>query len=508
MKLLKLMNLGPTKLLKRSLIGIILTSVFSTGAMSVSLPDESVITEISGQLTELAIADINPIFAKQLKGLIVSSNLGPEEYAQSVMDSYFLIKNFHIFYENSPWANRQKLSFKNYKSPLIKSEDKLSYESDVLSGEIKNQIFNLRPQVANYDLYRNHIANILSKEINLPHYEFVFLKPGARGAEVGILQKALRAKGYVSDEIEESNIFNEDLVNAVKSFQTDNRLKADGIVGRMTYDQLYKSNQDKAVNLARNIFRLSNPELHTTDTFILVNIPQAQAFVYSDHKELFTTRVIAGSPRRPSPLLVSNIDNIVFNPSWYVPASIKKHEYLPNLAKDPYYLEKRGLHMLDHNNKKITPEEYAANAEAGTNNQQFRIVQKPGARNALGLYKFNFPNNYSVYLHSTPNMSKFNLSYRYLSHGCIRVEKSRELAEFLLQDTEYDTEEIGKIIKNGKTKWVKVENKPQVILSYVTGYIDAEGKDIFFSDPYNYDKHSKLDLDLIKTFLYVKSEND
>ena len=45
----------------------------------------------------------------------------------------------------------------------------------------------------------------------------------------------------------------------------------------------------------------------------------------------------------------------------------------------------------------------------------------PGPKNSLGLVKFMFPNEYDVYMHSTPEMNLFGLSRRDRSHGCIRL---------------------------------------------------------------------------------------
>lgn len=478
---------GLRKLWRVTLAGMLLTSSIPAGALL--LPQDEAVREITGQMAELAAADVSPAVKKQFNLLIDSR--GSVSYPRRVMESFFLLKDFRNFFYSSSWDVQQRLALTRFKADPVTSEEEFAYDELISSGNFPEEVLKLRPLVANYPLYRNHIAQLLLQKQDLPRYRFTVLRSGSRRSEVRILKEALIKLQYLPEDDSPDNFFDETLTEAVTKFQKDSHIKDDGVVGKITYDHLYSSGEDKAVSLARNLLRLSVPELHSRDPFILVNLPQAQLFVYEDGKEALTSLVIAGSVSHKTPLLKSRINNVVFNPPWNVPSSIKHSEYLPHLEQDPFYLAKRGLHLVDHNNRQVTPQELVENYSP-EEVSDLRIVQKPGAANALGLYKFDFPNPFSVYLHSTSNMSKFRTSYRYLSHGCVRVEKSRELAVHLLRATKWNEEEIGKIIKNGKTRRVKLDDEMPVFIAYITSYVNADGEDVFFIDPYRYDFHKKF----------------
>lgn len=480
---------------KKLLLVTIFTTFTTLTSYAEKLPDEKSQQEITQQLLELSVANIDESFSTQYISLINSKNT--ENYPSELQKSFNKIKYFRNFYESLDWSKKQSLQFK-YKNNLPTLEDIEEFDSLVESGQLYDTLISIQPKTPNYNFYRKAINELLATiDLELPYYSFVLLNKHSYGKNVIQLKKLLKIKGYLAEDTIEDGYFNKELIESVKQFQLVNNLKADGVVGRITYDMLYKNDSNKAISLARSILRLSEPLLQTNESKILVNIPEMKVYIYDfENKLAFESIVVVGKKTTKTPLLWSKIDNVVFNPTWTVPKSIKEKDYIPKLREDPFYLQKRGLHIVGDQGV-IDP---STLSEDNINNFKYKVVQNPGTSNALGLYKFNFPNPYSVYLHSTSSPSKFKLENRYLSHGCVRVEKSPELAAYLLRDTKYDEDTIAKIVKSRKTTWATLNTKPYIFIIYTTSYIDKNEVQHYFSDIYDYDeKNMILSPNLIKT---------
>jgi L,D-transpeptidase YcbB len=149
------------------------------------------------------------------------------------------------------------------------------------------------------------------------------------------------------------------------------------------------------------------------DTHVLVNQPDFTFKVMSGGTQVWTTRIVIGKPSMPTPLLSETMKSITINPTWHVPSSIVRNEYLPALAQDPTVLDRMGLHVS-----------YSGG--------EVQITQPPGDGNALGRIRFNFPNRFSVYQHDTPDKHLFAEEVRAFSHGCMRVQDPAKYAEVLL----------------------------------------------------------------------------
>ena len=149
-------------------------------------------------------------------------------------------------------------------------------------------------------------------------------------------------------------------------------------------------------------------------TYVMVNIPDYSLKVVHDRHEQWRTKIVAGKPQTPTPLLTASMDTVLVNPSWHVPQSIIKHEFLPRYGRDPNIFARMGLEVK--------------RSHDGTLN----VTQPPGAGNALGRIKFNFPNKFSVYLHDTPQKQLFAADKRAFSHGCMRVENPTKFGEIML----------------------------------------------------------------------------
>jgi murein L,D-transpeptidase YcbB/YkuD len=211
------------------------------------------------------------------------------------------------------------------------------------------------------------------------------------------------------------------------------------------------------------------------DRHLAVNIPEYRLRLLDGARVVHETRVITGRPETPSPVFSGLMEYAVVNPSWYVPPSILKKEFLPKLAEDPGYAARQGYEVIRRGNA-------------------ISVRQPPGERNALGFIKFMFPNGHAVYLHDTPNRRLFAGARRALSHGCIRVENPFLLADFVLGQ-EWSEQRLKKLIGRGeRTIWLP--KKLPVHLTYFTLAVDEAGDLKSFEDIYGHDRRVRQALGL------------
>jgi murein L,D-transpeptidase YcbB/YkuD len=199
---------------------------------------------------------------------------------------------------------------------------------------------------------------------------------------------------------------------------------------------------------------------------IVINIPSYQLTYFKDGKPVLHSRVVVGKAMNKTVIFSADLKYIVFSPYWNVPKSIIEKEIKPGIAKNPNYLAEHDMEW-----------------EKGT------LRQRPGPKNSLGLVKFLFPNNNSIYLHDTPSKNLFNEEKRAFSHGCIRIAKPKELANLILKDDKkWTPEKIEAAMNAGKESWYALKTKIPVYIGYFTAWVDNEGVLHFYDDVYERDE--------------------
>jgi murein L,D-transpeptidase YcbB/YkuD len=179
--------------------------------------------------------------------------------------------------------------------------------------------------------------------------------------------------------------------------------------------------------------------------------------------------VVVGKQQSQTPVFSDRMTYLELNPSWNVPAGIANDEIFPKLASDPGYLASHNMEIVD--------------GEGGP-----RVRQLPGPANALGQIKFMFPNEYDVYLHDTPADHLFSRTERDFSHGCIRLERPVQLAEYLLkQDPDWSGTRLREAIVSGEPKTVKLPEPIPVHILYFTAWVEDDGTVQFRKDVYGHD---------------------
>lgn len=239
-----------------------------------------------------------------------------------------------------------------------------------------------------------------------------------------------------------------------------------------------------AVNMERLRWMQQTPE----EKYIIVNIPLLELFFRINEENAMHMEVVVGKTLRQTPSLNANMANVVINPPWGVPPTIMKKDVLPGMARSGQaYLNKKGLKVYDLKGKRVS----AANVNSN-NYKRYVFRQDPGDDNALGYVKFNLPNKWDIYLHDTPHREDFGKKDRFLSSGCIRVQKPKEMAEFILTEMEgkrYPISRIDSVITTKKTRYEVLKNKIPVHIVYLTAFEDTTGTQIrLLTDVYRRDR--------------------
>jgi murein L,D-transpeptidase YcbB/YkuD len=313
------------------------------------------------------------------------------------------------------------------------------------------------------------------------------LKPGMTDPRVAALRARLAASGdHAAAPPDDPNLYDPALESSVKRFQTLHGIDPDGAVGRRTLAELNVGPERRADQVRVNLERARWVLNDLGPQFIIVNIPGFHLYVVEDGVPVWTTRVVVGRAYRQTPMFKSTMRSIVLNPTWTVPPTILREDVLPKLAKDPSYLTAQNMRVVDANGTVLDP----ASIDWSQARRRFpyALVQQPGAQNALGRIKFQFPNEHAVYLHDTPNKAIFERADRAASSGCIRVENPMALAEYLLAgDPDWPRSKVDAAIETGRTQSVVLKRRVPIVLMYWTAQMDRDGTMHFYPDLYDRD---------------------
>ncbi len=325
------------------------------------------------------------------------------------------------------------------------------------------------------------------------------LAPGAVSTEVAKLRRRLMAMGDLAPEPDLSGVtsdpdiaaYDERLMGAVAAFQKRHGLTADGIAGPATLRALNAPLGMRLAQAMLNLERLRWRKDRMSGRRIEVNQPDFRMTVYDDASApVHDARVVIGKSERrlQTPEFNDQMSYIVLNPTWTVPRSIIRREILPDMQKDPTFLERNNMILL-RGGKKIDPATVDWKSETRESVSDMGVIQRPGKGNALGNVKFMFPNGYNIYLHDTPSKHLFASDSRAYSHGCVRVERPFALAWLLLSDQLEDPGTmIEETLATGKETNVPLERPIPISLLYLTSWVDEAGVLNFREDVYKRDE--------------------
>lgn len=315
------------------------------------------------------------------------------------------------------------------------------------------------------------------------------LKPGMSDPRVVVLRERLAESGDLAQP-GEGPLFDEALAAAVRRFQARHGLAADGAVGEATLAALNVPLADKIEQVVLNMERLRWLPHDLGDDYVKVNIAAFDLAVVHKGATALSMRVVVGRTYRQTPVFASRIERVELNPYWNVPVSIARKDILPHILADPNYLGGHNFEVFTSwgpDAKKVDPRsvDWRNVAARGF---PYKLRQKPGPENALGRFRFFFPNPFDVYLHDTPSRELFERETRTFSSGCIRLEKARALALYLLNDDPaWTPEAVDEGVQSGVNQSIPLARSVPVVVNYATAWVDDEGVLQFRPDIYGRD---------------------
>ena len=362
----------------------------------------------------------------------------------------------------------------------------------------------LHPQSKQYSILlteKNRLEKIISQGGWSGELPLELLRPGDIGDDVVLLRNALIKRGYLKSNL--SEIYDGNLRRAVQLFQLRHGLAPDGIAGPATFSEIGRTAEERLASVIVALERERWTNFDLGSRHVIVNLPDFSTKLFEDGALIFETRNVIGTPvdEQRTPEFSDVIEHIITNPTWNVPKSITLKEYLPEMQEDPLAHDYLELVDLD---REIVPRSFVDFNEYDEETFPYDLKQMPSITNALGLVKFMFPNQYSIYLHDTPSKPLFDLEVRAFSHGCIRLQKPFEFAYELLKPQTSDPKaQFQEAIGTGEETVVYLRKPVQVHLIYRTAFVDELGvinyrRDIYGRDAAIYEA-------LIKAGIQAKS---
>lgn len=329
-----------------------------------------------------------------------------------------------------------------------------------------------------------------NKGASVPDVPMATLRPGVSAKNVQTMRNKLSALGY--GNLGNSPKYDDKLKAVVQKFQQDRGLSADGIVGPSTITTMNFGPKSQMTSVLVNLERQRWMNFERGSRHIMVNLPDYSVSIVDNGKVSHKTRTVIGQTKNDfrTPEFYDSMTHMVVNPTWNVPKSIAVKEYVPIIRRDPNFLSKRGMFMVNGSGKRVSPASVNLASYNENNYKTFPyfIKQKPDPRNALGRVKFMFPNKYNIYLHDTPSKSLFGKEIRAFSHGCVRVQNPFDFAYKLLErQTSNPEATFTNWLNAKKERFVNLEKPLPVYITYRTVYFDGAKTPVYRGDIYGRD---------------------
>jgi murein L,D-transpeptidase YcbB/YkuD len=320
--------------------------------------------------------------------------------------------------------------------------------------------------------------------------EIAAIGPGTKGPAVAKLRKRLAIEGDLSGGEASGLAWDNGLTAGVKHFQARMGLRQTGIVSGATLKAINIPARVRFNQLASSANRLAGLNFSFDERYVVVNLPSTSVEAVENGRVAHRYVAIVGDPEHPSPEISAHIQVVNLNPTWTVPTSIIKKEIIPRMQRDPSYLTRAKIRILDGSGKEINPKSVNWSTERAVN---YTLRQDSGAGNSLGSIRIGMPNKLAVYMHDTPSKGLFGADYRFLSHGCVRVQGVYDYAAWLLEGTPggpsggWDKTALQGKIKEGARYDINLTKAVPVIWVYLTGWSNGDGPANFRDDVYNVD---------------------
>jgi murein L,D-transpeptidase YcbB/YkuD len=467
---------------------------------------EALVTETLDLLSNAAREGLDPQHydADKLKEMLPAAlQLPPSADRQRAMFdtavSLSLLRYLHDLHYGR--VNPQGINF-NLK---LREKKLIDLPALILAGRDRNQIASLSAEVEpKLDQYRKlksalaHYRELAARTAPIKLDVARSLRVGDKHPQLQELRRFLVQTGELPASAEQPAspavpVFDKELSEGVKRFQARHGLTADGVLGKGTAAALSVPLTARVTQIELALERLRWLPDIGAGPYILVNIPAFQMWVYDDiskgEPSSLAMRVVVGQAMKTqTPVLMAEMKFIDFMPYWNVPYSITKNEIIPKLIANPAYLHSENLEIVAAFSDQAKPVPLNMDSLLMLKQGLLKIRQRPGKKNPLGKVKFMFPNKEDVYLHDTPSKSLFNRSTRDFSHGCVRIEKPLELAQFALRNQpEWTEENIRLAMEAPKMQRVMLKKPIPILFFYTTSFVEQNGEVAFYRDIYGHD---------------------
>jgi murein L,D-transpeptidase YcbB/YkuD len=317
------------------------------------------------------------------------------------------------------------------------------------------------------------------------------LEKGDKSDRVPVLRSRLKVTGDMPAQADAtSDLFDEAVEEAVMRFQQRHGLYDDGIVGTRTLRALNVPVEKRIRQIQLNLERWRWLPQNLGNPYILVNIAGYGLEVVENETPVLTMKIVVGTAFQKTPVFSGKMTYIEMNPFWNVPHSIATEETLGKIQKNPDFFAKENMKVFTagQNGEEVSPAAIDW-SQLSESNFPYRLRQEPGPRNPLGRIKFMFPNKHSVYLHDTSDPQLFKKERRGYSHGCIRIEKPMDMAEFVMRGSkDWSIEKIKAVLKTKETTVANLPKPIPVHILYFTAWGNGDGTVHFLEDIYRRDE--------------------
>ena len=436
------------------------------------------------------------LLARQLA--VTPSRIEDRSRFEAVL-SAAMIRFFHDLHEGR--ADPRAIGFR-LNAPRDRHDFAAELREASVDRRLREKVNELRPSLAQYRLLQGALARYRLLAVDdddrvVPASVVSVVRPGDRCEWAARLGRRLVKFGDLSASEQALpdpvGRYEGAVVEGVKRFQTRHGLEPDGVLGKATLEALRVPLRWRVRQIELALERLRWLPHLGDQRLLVVNIPMFQLWAWDQipptGKPVFGMDVIVGRALgTQTPVFVATLREVVVRPYWNVPRSILQHEIFPALARDPGYLERYGMEIVRGDGDSAPVVEPTPDAMNRLRRGELRLRQRPGPQNSLGLIKFEFPNEQSIYMHGTPAQALFARSRRDFSHGCVRVEDPVGLAQWVLNDDErWNRERI--VAATMGSSSIRVDVPPiQVILFYTTAAVTPDDGSVrFAADIYGHD---------------------
>ncbi len=363
--------------------------------------------------------------------------------------------------------------------------------------DLSGLLASLQPSHKNYWELKKGIRNFVDSmdRRGYTHVKFPFKRGDTKDSLyfIKVLQRRLSESNCIEDKTNLPD--SAALISAIKKYQLLKGIKADGKYGRQLINALNNNDVEKFKRIAITLDRYKQLPEKMPEKYIWVNLPGYYLWLIDADTIVLESKVICGKVETRTPLLTSEISDMVTYPTWTVPNSIIVKQYLPKLKNNANYISKIGLKLVNSNGEVIDPT--TVNWNKYSRGIPYKVMQGSGDNNSLGVIKFNFSNPYSVYLHDTNQRYLFKNASRAFSHGCVRVQEWEKLAYYIANNDsllsprkdalKYTADSIKNWIARKERHQVDVKNHIPLYIRYFSCE-SKNGRIKFYEDVYGEDK--------------------